>query len=81
MCIACTFWKISPQHQQKRHIWAISQQHRVEMADEEESGAKFGSWVGSREGEAPHGDGTGTYPNGDVYTGSMVHGQREGQGK
>jgi hypothetical protein len=51
------------------------------MADEEESGAKFGSWVGSREGEAPHGEGTGTYPNGDVYTGSMVHGQREGQGK
>ena len=53
----------------------------IPMADEEESGAKFGSWVGSREGEAPHGEGTGTYPNGDVYTGSMVHGQREGQGK
>ncbi len=51
------------------------------MADEEESGAKFGSWVGAREGEAPHGDGTGTYPNGDVYTGAMVHGQREGNGK
>jgi hypothetical protein len=55
--------------------------YRTPMADEEESGAKFGSWVGSREGEAPHGDGTGTYPNGDVYTGTMVHGQREGQGK
>jgi hypothetical protein len=50
-------------------------------AEEEPEHEAFGSWDGERNAESlPDGTGTATYPNGDVYVGTIKNNMREIRG-